>query len=43
MDESVLPHPSMIDRLIEVARRLRSIRRPAEAAELLEIENKQPE
>jgi CRP-like cAMP-binding protein len=27
----------MIDRLVEVARRLRSIRRPAEAAELLEI------
>ncbi len=37
MNESVLPHPSMIDRLVEVARRLRSIRRPAEAAELLEI------
>ena len=37
MDESVLPHPSMIDRLVEVARRLRSIRRPAEAAELLDI------
>ena len=37
MDDSVLPHPSMIDRLVEVARRLRSIRRPAEAAELLEI------
>jgi CRP-like cAMP-binding protein len=27
----------MVDRLVEVARRLRSIRRPAEAAELLEI------
>ena len=37
MDDSVLPHPSMIDRLVEVARRLRSIRRPAEAAELLDI------
>ena len=37
MDDSILPHPSMIDRLVEVARRLRSIRRPAEAAELLEI------
>jgi CRP-like cAMP-binding protein len=37
MDDSVTPHPSMIDRLVEVARRLRSIRRPAEAAELLEI------
>ncbi|MEJ2580712.1 MAG: cyclic nucleotide-binding domain-containing protein [Acidobacteriota bacterium] len=37
MDDTVLPHPSMIDRLVEVARRLRSIRRPAEAAELLDI------
>ena len=37
MEDSILPHPSMIDRLVEVARRLRSIRRPAEAAELLEI------
>ncbi len=37
MDDSILPHPSMIDRLVEVARRLRSIRRPTEAAELLEI------
>jgi CRP-like cAMP-binding protein len=37
MNDSILPHPSMIDRLVEVARRLRSIKRPAEAAELLEI------
>ena len=37
MNESVLPHPSMIDRLVEVARRLRSFRRPSEAADLLEI------
>jgi CRP/FNR family cyclic AMP-dependent transcriptional regulator len=37
MNETVLPHPSMIDRLVEVARRLRSIRRPSEAAEILEI------
>ena len=37
MDETVLPHPSLIDRLVEVARRLRSLRRPSEAAELLEI------
>ena len=37
MDDSILPQPSMIDRLVEVARRLRSIRRPTEAAELLEI------
>ena len=32
-----MPHPSMIDRLVEVARRLRSFRRPTEAADLLEI------
>ena len=32
-----MPHPSMIDRLVEVARRLRSFRRPSEAADLLEI------
>ncbi len=37
MKESVLPHPSLIDRLVEVARRLRSIRRPSEAADILEI------
>ncbi|HSO23460.1 MAG TPA: cyclic nucleotide-binding domain-containing protein [Chondromyces sp.] len=37
MNESVLPHPSLIDRLVEVARRLRTLRRPSEAAELLEI------
>ena len=37
MNETVLPHPSMIDRLVEVARRLRSFRRPSEAADLLEI------
>jgi len=37
MNESVLPHPSVIDRLVEVARRLRSFRRPSEAADLLEI------
>ncbi len=37
MNEPVLPHPSMIDRLVEVARRLRSFRRPSEAADLLEI------
>ncbi len=37
MSKNVLPHPSMIDKLVEVARRLRSLRRPAEAAELFEI------
>jgi CRP-like cAMP-binding protein len=37
MNKTVLPHPSMIDRLVEVARRLRSYRRPTEAADLLEI------
>ena len=37
MNKSVLPHPSMIDRLVEVARRLRTHRRPTEAADLLEI------
>ncbi len=37
MNESVTPHPSMVDKLVEVARRLRSLRRPSEAAELLEI------
>ncbi len=37
MAKSVLPHPSMIDRLVEVARRLRAARRPAEAAEVLDV------
>ena len=37
MNDSVLPHPSMVDRLVELARRLRTIRRPSEASELLEI------
>jgi len=37
VNESVLPHPSMVDRLVELARRLRVLRRPSEAAELLEI------
>jgi CRP/FNR family cyclic AMP-dependent transcriptional regulator len=37
MNETVLPHPSLIDRLVEVARRLRSIRRPSEAADILEV------
>jgi CRP/FNR family cyclic AMP-dependent transcriptional regulator len=37
MSESILPHPSLIDRLVAVARRLRSIGRPSEAADLIEI------
>jgi CRP-like cAMP-binding protein len=37
MNESVLPHPSLVERLIALARRLRALRRPAEAAQLLEI------
>jgi len=37
MSETVLPHPSMVARLVELARRLRTLRRPAEAAELLKI------
>ena len=37
MNDTVLPHPSMVARLVELARRLRTLRRPAEAAELLKI------
>jgi len=37
MMDSVLPHPSLVERLIALARRLSSAHRPAEAAELLEI------
>ncbi len=37
MSDTVLPHPSMVARLVELARRLRTLRRPAEAAELLKI------
>ena len=37
MNESILPHPSLIDRLVALARRLRSLGRPSEAADLLEI------
>jgi CRP-like cAMP-binding protein len=37
MNETVLPHPSMVARLVELARRLRAQRRPSEAAELLKI------
>ncbi|MDX2437163.1 MAG: cyclic nucleotide-binding domain-containing protein [Acidobacteriota bacterium] len=36
MNETV-PHPSMVARLVELARRLRTLRRPSEAAELLKI------
>jgi len=37
MAESVLPHPSLLERLIEVAHRLEAARRPADAADLLEV------
>ena len=37
MNDSILPHPSLVERLVALARRLKSLRRPAEAAELLEI------
>ncbi len=37
MTEVVLPHPSMVERLVALARRLRALKRPSEAAELLEI------
>ncbi|HSN54674.1 MAG TPA: cyclic nucleotide-binding domain-containing protein [Candidatus Sulfomarinibacteraceae bacterium] len=36
MEQAVHPHPSMVDRLVELARRLQRGGRPAEAAELLE-------
>jgi len=37
MKESIFAHPSLIERLVAVARKLRSIQRPNEAAQLLEI------
>ncbi|MCP4899619.1 MAG: cyclic nucleotide-binding domain-containing protein [bacterium] len=37
MNESILPHPSLIQRLTALAERLSTIRRPKEAADLLEI------
>ncbi len=37
MVDKVLPHPAMVERLVALARRLRSLRRPKEAAELLEV------
>lgn len=37
MAERIHPHPSLVERLIALARRLRTLRRPSEAAELLEI------
>jgi CRP-like cAMP-binding protein len=37
MKESVLLHPSLVERLVALARRLRALRRPTEAAQLLEI------
>jgi len=37
MAERIHPHPSLVERLVALARRLRTLRRPNEAAELLEI------
>src|SRR5512139_2475089 len=37
MKESILAHPSLVERLVAVARKLRSTHRPGEAAQLLEI------
>ena len=37
MTERIHPHPSLVERMIALARRLRTLRRPAEAAELLEV------
>lgn len=37
MRESILAHPSLVERLVAVARKLRATRRPGEAAQLLEI------
>lgn len=37
MTQSILPHPSLVERLAAIARRLRELRRPSEAADLLEV------
>jgi CRP-like cAMP-binding protein len=37
MNESVLPHPALITRLVAAARRLDTVGRPREAAEVLEV------
>ncbi len=37
MTERIHPHPSLVERMVALARRLRTLRRPTEAAELLEI------
>jgi len=37
MKESILAHPSLVERLVAVARKLRATQRPGEAAQLLEI------
>ena len=37
MSQNILPHPSLVERLAAIARRLRKLRRPSEAAELLEV------
>jgi CRP-like cAMP-binding protein len=36
MEEAIHPHPSMIDRLVELARRLHAVGRSSEAADLLD-------
>ncbi|MEX1309526.1 MAG: cyclic nucleotide-binding domain-containing protein [Candidatus Sulfomarinibacteraceae bacterium] len=36
MEEAIHPHPSMVERLVELARRLHAVGRSSEAAELLE-------
>ncbi len=35
--DTVHPHPSLVERLIAIARRLAVAKRPVEAAELLEV------
>ncbi len=37
MKDSVLPHPSLVERLVAIARRLSTQHRPVEAAQILEI------
>jgi CRP-like cAMP-binding protein len=36
MEEAIHPHPSMVERLVDLARQLQAVGRPTEAAELLE-------
>lgn len=37
MADRIHPHPSLVERMVALGRRLRTLRRPSEAAELLEI------